>query len=275
MGQADISTVLQQQLPTLAVQVADTLRAAGIESYLVFSEEGLVSIAHAALAAFVHDITDDSTHWFSHYWEQVAEQRAQQGVKVEDLLQGVFASEAVLNALVVDQLVGDIETQLWWANRLHAIIYTGIITLSRVFTAVREQIIRFQQAQIRELSTPIIPLHTGVLALPLVGTIDSRRAGQVMETLLEGISEHQADVVIMDITGVPVVDTSVANYLLQASRAARLLGAQVVLVGISAEVAQTITQLGADLSDIMTRANMQEGIAYALGLQGLAIGGQR
>lgn len=93
----------------------------------------------------------------------------------------------------------------------------------------------------------------------------------LMETLLEGIARQQADVVIMDITGVPVVDTDVGNHLLQATQAAKLLGAQVILVGISAEVAQTIVQLGINLSRIVTLATLQAGIEYALDLQGLAI----
>ena len=107
--------------------------------------------------------------------------------------------------------------------------------------------------------------------MPLVGTIDSYRASQIMETLLEGIARQQADVVIIDITGVPVVDTGVGNHLLQAAQAAELLGARVILVGISAEVAQTMVQLGINLSRIVTLATLQAGIEYALDLQGLAI----
>lgn len=136
---------------------------------------------------------------------------------------------------------------------------------------LQEEIIRVQEQTLRELSTPLIPIHQGVLVLPLVGQIDPRRASQIMETLLEGISAQVADVVIIDITGVPVVDTQVANYLIQAARAARLLGAKIALVGIGPEIAQTIIQLGVDLSDIITRANLESGINYALGLQGLAI----
>lgn len=117
---------------------------------------------------------------------------------------------------------------------------------------------------IQALSTPIVPISEEILILPLVGSIDTRRAGQIMESLLEGINHYQAETVIIDITGVPVVDTSVANHLLQAAQAARLLGAQVILVGISPEIAQTIVELGIDLSDVVTRRNLQQGIAYAM-----------
>ncbi|MFN8476375.1 MAG: STAS domain-containing protein [Kouleothrix sp.] len=109
-----------------------------------------------------------------------------------------------------------------------------MLAISQLFAAARRRIINTQNARLRELYTPIIPLYNGILASPLVGAIDAYRAGQVMESLLTGISQQQADVVIISITGVPMVDTDVANYLLMATRAARLLGANIILVGISA-----------------------------------------
>ncbi len=130
--------------------------------------------------------------------------------------------------------------------------------------ALQEQVIIAQQAVLRELSTPLIPLADQVVVLPLVGSIDSARAQQVIETLLAGVMENQAQVAILDITGVPVVDTQVANALLRAAHAVKLLGAQVVLTGIRPEVAQTLVGLGVDLQGIVTRASLQSGIAYAL-----------
>jgi rsbT co-antagonist protein RsbR len=137
--------------------------------------------------------------------------------------------------------------------------------------AAREQALSSQSQLIQELAAPIVPIVEGVLLLPLVGSIDSRRAAHAMELALERIVAHQADVLILDITGVPLVDTGVANHLLQMTRAVKLLGAQVVLVGVSSEVAQTIVQLGVDLRDITTLANLQAGIAYALSLQGISL----
>ena len=100
--------------------------------------------------------------------------------------------------------------------------------------------------------------------VPLVGRIDNSRAVQIMEILLEGIAKYQAEVAILDISGVRVIDTQVANALLQAARAAQLLGTRVVLTGISQEVAQTVVHLGADLSGIVTLANLQDGMRWAL-----------
>jgi PAS domain S-box-containing protein len=130
---------------------------------------------------------------------------------------------------------------------------------------LQEEIIRVQDAALRELSTPLLMVSDHVLVMPLIGAIDSRRAQQIIETLLEGITAHSADIAIIDITGVPLVDTQVANALLRSAQAVRLLGAQVVLTGIRPEVAQTLVGLGASLGDIVTRSTLQSGIAYAIG----------
>ncbi|RRR69657.1 MAG: PAS domain S-box protein [Candidatus Viridilinea halotolerans] len=129
---------------------------------------------------------------------------------------------------------------------------------------LQEQVIDAQREALREVSTPLIPLADDVVVMPLVGAIDSSRAQQIMEVLLEGIASYQADTVLLDISGVRVVDTQVADALLRSARAVQLLGAQIVLTGISADVAQTIVHLGADMGRIMTRANLQEGLRYAL-----------
>ncbi|MEJ5343624.1 MAG: STAS domain-containing protein [Chloroflexus sp.] len=146
----------------------------------------------------------------------------------------------------------------------------AMLTLQQELHDQAEQIAA-QQQTIRELSTPILPLYEGILVLPLVGAIDSFRAGQIMERLLTAIAERQSDIVIIDITGVPVIDTAVANYLLQTARAAQLIGAQVILVGIGPEIAQTIVQLGVDLRGIQIGANLQAGIELALSQQGYTI----
>jgi anti-anti-sigma regulatory factor len=134
---------------------------------------------------------------------------------------------------------------------------------------------RHEETQLRialnELSTPIVPVYQGILVVPLVGTIDSRRATGITERLLEAIAFYQADIVIIDITGVSVIDTTIANHLLQTVRAAELIGSQIVLVGIGAEIAQTIVHIGIALDHLTIRANLQSGIAHALALQGLAI----
>jgi rsbT co-antagonist protein RsbR len=130
---------------------------------------------------------------------------------------------------------------------------------------MHEETIKAQQAMLAELSTPLIPISEDVTVMPLVGAIDTTRAQHVLETLLEGIASSRARVAILDITGVSVVDTQVANALIRAAQAVKLLGAQVVLTGIRPEVAQTLVGLGTDLSGINTHGSLQSGIAYATG----------
>lgn len=127
------------------------------------------------------------------------------------------------------------------------------------------------QAAIRELSTPVIRVHDQVLLLPLIGTIDSQRAEQVMEAVLTRITEEKAEVIIIDIAGVPVVDTEVADHLLKTTAAVRLLGARTILTGITAQVARTIIQLGVDISAMPTRARLADGIELALSIVGKTI----
>lgn len=207
----------------------------------------------------------------------------QQGLGLPSLLE---AEIDIITLLAEARAVKRIEAPLGPVIRFFGQVVRGLVVgealdlerqradMERVYmAAMAEQ--REQQAQmldtIRELSTPIIPVYAGILVLPLVGSVDSRRATQITEGLLEAIALHQADIVIIDITGVPIIDTSTANHLLMAARAAGLLGSQVVLVGIGSEIAQTIVQLGVNLQGLSTLANLQAGIAYALEQLGLGI----
>jgi ribose transport system substrate-binding protein len=128
---------------------------------------------------------------------------------------------------------------------------------------LQEEIISAQRALIQELSAPILPLADDIIALPLVGAIDSLRAGRITELLLNTISRTHARAVIVDISGVPVVDTSVANHLLRTAAQARLLGTMMILVGISPEIAQTMVQIGIDLSSIHTFSTLRDGLVFA------------
>jgi anti-anti-sigma regulatory factor len=124
--------------------------------------------------------------------------------------------------------------------------------------------LRAQDDALRELSTPIFPVSDDVVMIPLIGAIDSRRAQQVIEQLLQGVMNQRARIAILDITGMPLVDTQAADTLIRAAQAVRLLGAQVLITGIRPEVAQTMVSLGINLEGILTRATLQSGIAHAL-----------
>jgi rsbT co-antagonist protein RsbR len=129
---------------------------------------------------------------------------------------------------------------------------------------LQEEIIQSQQATLRGISTPLIPISERVVIMPLVGTIDQGRAQQILETLLEGIAHHQAEIVILDITGVPEVDQSIADILIRSAQAVKLLGARVMLTGIQPRIAQTLTSLEVNLGDITTHSTLQSGVAQAL-----------
>jgi len=137
-------------------------------------------------------------------------------------------------------------------------------TIAELQRLYKEQ--RQLQETILELSAPLLPLLPGVLVLPLVGAIDTLRAGRMLEAELEAITVHRATVVLVDITGVPIVDTSVALQLIRAADAARLLGCQTILVGVRPEIAQTLVGLGVDLRGIATRATLADGLETALRL---------
>jgi rsbT co-antagonist protein RsbR len=139
------------------------------------------------------------------------------------------------------------------------------------YVAANVDALKRHQAAIRELSTPVIRVHDRVLLLPLVGTIDSARAHQIMETVLIRVTEDQAKVLILDIAGVPVVDTKVADHLLKTTAAVRLVGAKTILTGISAQVARTIIQLGVDISAMDTQSRLSDGIEVALSVIGKTI----
>jgi rsbT co-antagonist protein RsbR len=159
-------------------------------------------------------------------------------------------------------------------------VVTGMIGISidiserkRMEERLQELVVRQEQmlATIRDLAVPVVPVYDGVLIVPLVGQIDDARSAQISETLLEAIVAHQAEYVLIDITGVTVVDTAVVAYLVQVTQAAGLLGAHCVLVGVAPEVAQTLVGLGIDLGRLLTRSNLQGGLAYALSQQGRTI----
>ncbi|MFD1851840.1 RsbT co-antagonist protein RsbRA [Oceanobacillus bengalensis] len=132
------------------------------------------------------------------------------------------------------------------------------------YTGSWENILSLQRVALQELSAPLIPVIDGITIMPLIGTIDTERAKLIMEGLLQGVIKHNSEVVLIDITGVPVVDTMVAHHLIQAAEAVRLIGAKCILVGIRPEIAQTIVKLGIDLSDFATKSSLKKGFTSAL-----------
>ena len=142
----------------------------------------------------------------------------------------------------------------------------GLVTVD-AFQQGREQIIIRQQQELLDLSTPVIKLWQGIVAVPLIGTLDSERTQVVMEGLLEAIVDNEADIAIIDITGVPTVDTLVAQHLLKAVSAARLMGTECIISGIRPQIAQTIVHLGVDLGDVITKSTLGDALKLAFAKQ--------
>jgi rsbT co-antagonist protein RsbR len=164
-----------------------------------------------------------------------------------------------------EQLAADV----WDASTL--LDRLGLYTI-RVFQKSREDVIQRQQQELLELSTPVVKLWDGILALPMIGTLDSARTQIVMESLLQKIMETESQIAIVDITGVPTVDTLVAQHLLKTATALRLMGADCIISGVRPQIAQTIVHLGVDLQALTTKATLADALALALQRTGASFG---
>jgi len=190
---------------------------------------------------------------------ELSRSRARNGFTPTETALGVFALKDAVYELVAD--TADLVPEYLVFSRMMDDL--GLLTFETYATA-REQIIADQAEAMLELSTPVIRLWDGVIAVPLVGTLDSARTQLVMEKLLETLVATGADHAVLDITGVPTVDTEVAQHLLKTVSAARLLGAECIVSGIRPQVAQTIVSLGIEFGDIATKATLADALAHAL-----------
>ncbi|SEI91464.1 STAS domain-containing protein [Frateuria terrea] len=205
------------------------------------------------------------------FLEALSRSRALQGFDSLQTANFIFSIKRPLFALLQREL-GDepalLAEQLWAISEI--LDSLGMHTVNS-FQKSREDVIRRQQEELLELSTPVIKLWDGVLALPMIGTLDSQRTQVVMESLLQRIVETGAEIAIIDITGVPTVDTLVAQHLLKTVTAIRLMGADCIISGVRPQIAQTIVHLGLDLQGIVTKANLADALAMALRRNGLSV----
>lgn len=200
---------------------------------------------------------------------EVSGTRAAQGFSPQETATFVFSMKRPLFNAIREELGNDssaMAAEIWNATEL--LDSLGLYTTD-VYLKSREGVIRRQQEEMLELSTPVVKLWEGILALPLIGTLDSARTQIVMESLLESIVQTNSRVAIIDITGVPTVDTLVAQHLLKTVTAARLMGADCIISGVRPQIAQTIVHLGINLLDVTTKATMSDAFALALQKTGL------
>ncbi|MFJ7626164.1 STAS domain-containing protein [Streptomyces sp. NPDC097595] len=190
---------------------------------------------------------------------ELSRARARQGFTPTETATSVLAVKDVL-APTEDTPADDLRAYFQLSKVIDAL---GLFTLE-VYAKTREEVISAQAEQLMELSTPVVKLWDGVVAVPLVGTLDSARTQVVMEKLLQALVDTGSDQAIIDITGVPAVDTEVAQHLLKTVVAARLMGADCIISGISPQIAQTIVALGIQFGDIVTKSSLADALKHAL-----------
>lgn len=251
------------------------LRAAGATRPDLISDADLerqcgevLSILATALETGSVDVSSGPFDAVKATLRSVSLTRARLGFSPSDTALFVFSlKEPILEPL--QQLDGDARAQTLLAlNKL--IDQLGLYTVE-VFQQGREEVILRQQQEMLELSTPVVKLWDGILALPLIGTLDSERTQVVMETLLQNLVDTASTIAIIDITGVPTVDTKVAQHLIQTVAAARLMGADCIISGIRPQIAQTIIHLGVVLPDVATKATLADAFAIALARLGQTV----
>lgn len=205
---------------------------------------------------------------------EISRSRAVQGFTPTDTAHFVFGLKEPISDALNAAHAGDAAAAAAGIRSAGRILdQLGLHTME-VFLASREEVIGRQSQEIAELSTPVVQLWKGILALPLIGTLDSGRTGVVMENLLQAIVDEEAEIAIIDITGVPTVDTLVAQHLLKAIAAARLMGADCIISGIRPQIAQTMVHLGVELN-VVSKATLADAFALALRRTGRAVVGQR
>lgn len=195
---------------------------------------------------------------------EISASRAMQGFSPTETATFIFSMKRPLFTAIQQELSKDpaaMANEVWAATEL--LDSLGLYTAD-AFLKSREEVIRKQQEEMLELSTPVVKLWEGILALPLIGTLDSARTQIVMESLLESIVQTNSRVAIIDITGVPTVDTVVAQHLLKTVTAARLMGADCIISGVRPQIAQTIVHLGINLLDVTTKATLSDAFSIAL-----------
>lgn len=197
--------------------------------------------------------------------------RVQQGFSPSQVASFIFSFKKPLFTRLRQEYGRDGETLVEEISTATDVLdQLGLVT-TEAFQKAREEVIIHQQQELLELSTPVVKLWEGILALPLIGTLDSARTQVVMEALLEQIVETGSPIAIIDITGVPTVDTLVAQHLLKTVAATRLMGADCIISGIRPQIAQTIVHLGVDLTAVITKATLADAFALALQRSGFKI----
>jgi len=233
--------------------------------------EEIFSEATSVYDNYVEVLETGSVEALQEYARNLSERIIPRGVETDEVLGIVLLLRDVLGRSLFVKYEDDVQL-------LHRVLDAYEPAANRIantvgvnFVQERERVIRQQQEAIRELSTPVLQVRERLLILPIIGVLDSQRARQLTEQLLRGIRSTRAKVVVIDITGVPTIDSTVANHLVQTVEASRLMGASVIITGLSSEIAQTLVTIGVDLSKVNAVGDLQGGIEEAERLLGYEV----
>ncbi|MEO6185419.1 MAG: STAS domain-containing protein [Steroidobacteraceae bacterium] len=270
----------------LMQQRGDSLRKAWLETLSRGNSPGSVGRISASdleqqASEFLHelapamqsgtDITAPAYKSVLALLDAMSKSRAQQGFSSSDVATFIFSLKRPLFDLLYTEYGSDstlLANRIWQTTEL---IDSLALHTVKTFQQSREEVIRRQQEEMLELSTPVVKLWDGILALPMIGTLDSARTQVVMESLLNSIVETGSEMAIIDITGVPTVDTLVAQHLIKTVTALRLMGADCIISGVRPQIAQTIVHLGVDLQGVTTKASLADALSLALKRTGYSV----
>ena len=277
-GNSQIPEILKNSQAQLLTEWLSEQMAAGIRKDLLKEtvlreecKEFLDLLAEAVQKGNLTDIQASEWRGVREMLSSISRSRTQKGFSPSETAIFVFSLKQPLFNRLRTELGQDsaiLLDEIWAVTML--LDRLGLWT-TEIYQKVREEVIMRQQEELLELSTPVVKLWEGILALPIIGTLDSARTQIVMESLLQKIVETGSEVAIIDITGVPTVDTLTAQHLLKTVTAARLMGADCILSGIRPQIAQTIVYLGVDLADIVTKASLADAFLLALKRTGATI----
>src|SRR6266436_5953910 len=260
---------LRENRTQLREEWARRITEAGL--LMAMSREEIFAEATTVYDNYVEVLETGSVEALQAYARNLSERVIPRGVETNEVLGIVLLLRDVLARSLFKKYQEDFELLNRVLDAYEPAANRIANTVAVSFVQERERVIRQQQEAIRELSTPVLQVRERLLILPIIGVIDSQRARQLTEQLLRGIRANRAKVVVVDITGVPAIDSSVANHLVQTVEASRLMGAGVIITGLSSEIAQTLVTIGVDLSKINTVGDLQGGIEEAERLLGYKV----
>jgi rsbT co-antagonist protein RsbR len=264
------SDVLTQWSGALAATIGESARGRISRDELVLQAKQFLDVLLAAVESGRTDI--DAPAWADAraFLEDLSKRRVLAGFSSDETATFIFSLKKPVFDALEKSSQGDaaqFSAMAWGATLM--LDGLGLYTMT-AFQKTREEVISRQQQELLELSTPVVKLWDGILALPMIGTLDSARTQVVMESLLQKIVETESQIAIIDITGVPTVDTLVAQHLLKTVTALRLMGADCIISGVRPQIAQTIVHLGVDLQGVTTKANLADALALALKRSGIS-----